>query len=190
MSPTPSPPPDPGSGSPPGLGSGSGSPPTAVASASFSVPAETVWRYRLDFSNLPEYNPDVSGVTRTGNGDPGGVGGVQGPGARYSFQLADARAPGGSQGVELWLVDAVEPTLVSAGMAGGHEAYEEFVVRPGEGGEGGGGGGGGEGCAATLTLWVALPADLPDDVRTAAAAGSLEQIAKELRLMKEILEAR
>jgi hypothetical protein len=185
-------PPDPGSGSPdpgspdpdPDPGSGSpdpSSPPTAVTSASFSVPAETVWRYRLDFSNLPEYNPDVSDVTRTGDGDPGGVGGVLGPGARYSFQLADARAPGGSQGVELWLVDAVEPTLVSAGMAGGHEAYEEFVVRPGDGGEG---------CEATLTLWVALPSDLPDDVRAAAATGSLEQIAKELRLMKDILEAR
>jgi hypothetical protein len=153
-----------------------------VTSASFSVPAETVWRYRLDFSNLPEYNPDVSGVTRTVDGDPGGVGGVLGAGARYSFQLADARAPGGSQGVELWLVDAVEPTLVSAGMVGGTEAYEEFVVRPG--------GAGGDGCEATLTLWVALPSDLPDDVRAAAAAGSLEQIAKELRLMKEILETR
>ena len=155
-------------------------PPTAVTSASFSVPAETVWRYRLDFSNLPEYNPDVSGVTRTGDGHPGGVGGVLGPGARYSFQLADARAPGGSQGVELWLVDAVEPTLVSAGMAGGNEAYEEFVVRPD---------GGGQGCEATLTLWVALPASLTDEVHAAAAAGSLEQIAKELRIMKEVLEA-
>ena len=165
-----------------------GSPPTAVTSASFSVPAETVWRYRLDFSNLPEYNPDVSDVTRTGEGDPGGVGGALGPGARYSFQLADARAPGGSQGVELWLVDAVEPTLVSAGMIGGTEAYEEFVVRPGDGDAASGDGG--EGCEATLTLWVALPSDLPDDVRAAAAAGSLEQIAKELRLMKEILEAR
>jgi hypothetical protein len=151
-----------------------------VTSASFSVPAETVWRYRLDFSNLPGYNPDVSGVTRTGDGDPGGVGGVIGAGARYSFRLADARAPGGSQGVELWLVDAVEPTMVSAGMIGGTEAYEEFVVRPGDS----------DGCEATLTLWVALPSDLPDDVRAAAAAGSLEQIAKELRLMKEILEAR
>ena len=159
-----------------------GSPPTAVTSASFSVPAETVWRYRLDFSNLPEYNPDVSDVTRTGEGDPSGVGGALGPGARYSFQLADARAPGGSQEVELWLVDAVEPTLVSAGMVGGTEAYEEFVVRPGAAA-------GGDGCEATLTLWVALPSDLPDDVRAAAAAGSLEQIAKELRLMKEILEA-
>jgi hypothetical protein len=163
-----------------------------VTSASFSVPAETVWRYRLDFSNLPEYNPDVSGVTRTGDGDPGGVGGVLGAGARYSFRLADARAPGGSQGVELWLVDAVEPTMVSAGMIGGTEAYEEFVVRPGDGGdsgEGGEGGESGEGCAATLTLWVDLPAELPEDVRAMAAAGSLEQIAKELRLMKEVLEA-
>ena len=43
-------------------------PPTAVATAVFSVPAETVWSYRLDFANLPEYNPDVQDVTRVADG--------------------------------------------------------------------------------------------------------------------------
>ena len=32
--------------------------------------------------------------------------------------------------VELWLVEAEQPTLVAAGMSGGHGAYEEFVVHP------------------------------------------------------------
>jgi hypothetical protein len=48
----------------------------------------------------------------------------------------------------------------------------------------------GGGCEVTLTLWVMLPDGLPDDVVAAAAAGSLEQIRKEVRLMKEVLEAR
>ena len=151
-----------------------------MASAVFAVPDETVWSYRLDFTNLPEYNPDVSGVERVREGGRDGVGGAGGPGARYTFRLADARRPGLSQPVELWIVEAVRPTLVAAGMAGGSEAYEEFVVRPGPDG----------GCEASLTLWVTLPDGLPDDAVAAAAAESLEQITKELRLMKEVLERR
>jgi hypothetical protein len=157
-------------------------PPTAVATAIFAAPVSPrdVWLYRLDFANLPEYNPDVSGVARVQEGAAEGVGGILGPGARYTFRLADARQEGVSHPVELWLVDAMEPTLVAAGMAGGSEAYEEFVVRARDGG----------GCEATLTLWVTLPDGLPDDVVAGAAAGSLEQISKEVRLMKKVLEAR
>jgi hypothetical protein len=154
--------------------------PTAVASAVFSVPAETVWAYRLDFANLPEYNPDVQDVTRVADGTGDAAGGVHGPGARYTFGLADPRRPGVHQPIELWTVEAVAPSLVIAGMSGGSEAYEEFVVEPLEGG----------GCQATLTLWVTLPDGLPESVLAAAAAGSLEQIRKELRLMKQVLEAR
>ena len=157
-------------------------PPTAVATATFAAPVtpRDVWLYRLDFANLPEYNPDVSGVARVEVGAAEGAGGMLGTGARYTFRLADARQEGVSHPVELWLVDVVEPSLVAAGMAGGSEAYEEFAVQAVDGG----------GCEATLTLWVTLPDGLPDDVVAAAAAGSLEQIRKEVRLMKEVLEAR
>ena len=156
-------------------------PPTAVATATFAAPVtpQDVWRYRLDFTNLPEYNPDVSDVARVQEGAEDGVGGVLGPGARYTFRLADALQEGVSHPVELWLLEVVEPSLVAVGMAGGSEAYEEFVVQAD-----------GSGCEATLTLWVTLPEGLPDDVVAAAAAGSLEQIRKEVRLMKEVLEAR
>jgi Polyketide cyclase / dehydrase and lipid transport len=148
--------------------------PTAVASADFAVPAETVWAYRLDFANLPEYNPDVRDVTRVADG----TGDVHGPGARYTFGLADPRRPGEYQPIALWTVEAVAPTLVAAGMSGGSEAYEEFVVEPLDGG----------GCHATLTLWVTLPAGLSEDVVTAAAAGSLRSISEELRLMQQVLD--
>lgn len=154
--------------------------PSAVAVATFSVPAEVVWQYRLDFSNLPEYNPDVSDLTRVQDGEPGGVGGAQGPGARYAFTLADPMGTGAGQPVELWIVGAVHPTLVAAGMKGGSEAYEEFVVLPqGE-----------QACQATLMLWITLPDGLTDDIVAAAAASGLAQIEKEMRLMKEALEGR
>jgi hypothetical protein len=152
--------------------------PTAVASAAFAVPAEIVWAYRLDFANLPEYNPDVQDVTRVADGTGDAAGGVHGPGARYTFGLADPRRPGVHQPIALWTVEAVAPTLVAAGMSGGSEAYEVFVVEPLDGG----------GCKATLTLWVTLPDGLPGDVVAAAAAGSLQSISKELRLMKQVLE--
>jgi Polyketide cyclase / dehydrase and lipid transport len=152
--------------------------PTAIASAVFTVPAETVWAYRLDFANLPAYNPDLSGVTRVADGAAGDAGGVHGPGARYTFALSDPRRPEVTRPIELWIEDAVSPTLVTAAMSGGSDAYEEFVVRPlGDGG-----------CEATLTLWVTLPGGLSDDVVAAAAAGSLASISKELRLMQQNLD--
>ena len=76
--------------------------PTAVASATFTVPADVVWAYRLDFANLPEYNPDVSGLERVADGRNGRRGGVRGPGRATRFGLADPRRPGGRQPVELW----------------------------------------------------------------------------------------
>jgi hypothetical protein len=152
--------------------------PTAVATALFTVRAETVWAYRLDFANLPAYNPDVSNVERVADGASDAVGGVHGSGARYTFGLTDARRPGVTQPIELWIVDAVAPTLVTAAMSGGSDAYEEFVVRPLPDG----------GCEAVLTLWVTLPDGLSEEIVAAAAAGSLDSISKELRLMQENLE--
>jgi hypothetical protein len=149
-----------------------------VATATFGVPAEVVWQYRLDFTNLPEYNPDVSEVQRVQDGAAGSVGGACGPGARYTFWLADAGGTGTRHPVELWVTDATEPTMVAAGMDGGHEAYEEFTVRALNE----------DACEATLTLWVTLPDGLPDEALSVAAAGSMEQISKELRLMQQVLE--
>jgi len=149
-----------------------------VESETFTVTAHEVWSFRLDFANLPDYNPDVSGVERVQDGQ--GVGGVCGPGARYRFRLADTRRPERDLPVEMWTLEAEEGAFVSAGMSGGNEAYEEFVVEP----DGGGG------CRATLTLWVSLPDGLSPDMVDQAATGSRQQIRKELDLMKVVLESR
>jgi hypothetical protein len=94
--------------------------------------------------------------------------------------MADPNHPDGGQPVELWIVDAVHPTMIAAGMKGGSEAYEEFVVLPqGE-----------DACEATLMLWIILPDGVSDDIVAAASASGLAQIEKEMRLMKEALEGR
>jgi hypothetical protein len=151
-----------------------------VASATFAVPAEDVWQYRLDFSNLHDYNPDVGNLTQTQEGQADGVGGTHGPWARYSFTMGGPKGPEGAQTVELWIVDAVPHTLVAAGMKGGSEAYEEFVVLPQ----------GDDACEATLMLWLTLPDGLSDDILAAATTSGLAQIEKEMRLMKAALEGR
>jgi hypothetical protein len=135
-----------------------------------------VWSFRADFANLPDYNPDVSGVVRIIDG----VGHPSGAGARYRFQLADPRHPGKTHPVELWTVEVEDPTLVVAGMQGGNEAYEEFVVVAM----------GDESCRATLSLWVSLPDGLSAEVLERATSASRSQIRKEMDLMKEVLEAR
>jgi Polyketide cyclase / dehydrase and lipid transport len=151
--------------------------PTASESQTFEVGAEVVWAFRADFANLPDYNPDVTEVERIVDGT--GVGEGCGAGARYRFQLADARRPGVTHPVELWTVDVVKPTLVVAGMQGGNEAYEEFVVEPITE----------QSCRAELSLWVSLPDGLSPEVMERATTASRQQLRKELDLMKEVLEA-
>jgi hypothetical protein len=153
-----------------------GTTPTAVATRRFAVPARQVWAFRLDFAHLPAYNPDVTGVEQIGDGS--GPGGALGSGARFRFSLADPRRPERSHPVELWTVAVVEPSLVAAGMKGGADAYEEFVVRAD----------GDAGCQATLTLWLSMADGLPPETTAAIAANGLQQIEKELDLMKVELE--
>ena len=107
--------------------------------------------------------PTSAASARVADGAGDGAAACTGPGARYTFGLADPRRPGVHAADRAVDVEAVSPTLVSAAMSGGSDAYEEFVVRPLDGG----------GCEATLTLWVTLPDGLSEEVRAAAAAGSL-----------------
>lgn len=136
--------------------------------ATFGVPAAAVWRYRLDFANLPAYNPDVHGVVRVADGS--GVGGVAGAGARYEFSLS---TPQGTHPVTLEVTAVVEDTEVSASMAGRMSATETFVVEstgPGS-------------CRASLTLWLDVPAALPEPVRRQLLDGGRAQIRAELDAM-------
>jgi len=137
--------------------------------------AAHVWSYRLDFTNLPQYNPDVSAVTRATDGS--GPGGAAGPGAHYRFNLS---TPVGPHPVTLTVTAAIEDKEVRAEMAGGISARETFTVEAlGE-----------KRCRATLSLWLDLPAGIGPESARRILAGGREQIRKELDLMEAVLGAR
>ncbi len=140
-----------------------------------AAPPAEVWAYRLDFTNLPEYNPDVSGVERVEDGS--GAGGDAGTGARYAFSLATEH---GAHPVTLTITAAVEGREVAASMKGGMSANEVFVVEPAGDGR----------CRATLSLWLDLPARLPADTALELLAGGRRQIRGELDAMRAVLEGR
>jgi len=52
-----------------------------VESIEIASPPEPVWRYRLDYTTLPDYNPYVSALERVDDEEALGVG------ARYRFQV-------------------------------------------------------------------------------------------------------
>ena len=52
-----------------------------VESIEITSPPEAVWRYRLDYTNLPDYNPSVSALERVDDAEALGVG------ARYRFRV-------------------------------------------------------------------------------------------------------
>lgn len=139
-----------------------------------AVPPGTVWRYRLDFANLPAYNPHVSGLARVADGD--GAGGPLGTGARYRFDLQTSEGP---HPVELTVTEVVEPTTVAATMASAMSADEVFTVSPLD-----------EATAshATLILWLHLPDGLDETTSAAMLASGRAQIRSELDLMRYNLE--
>jgi hypothetical protein len=140
-----------------------------------AVPPAAVWAYRLDFSNLPAYNRDVSGVERIAAGS--GDGGEAGAGARYRFQLDTARGP---HPVELAVTEAVDSVRVAATMTGSMTANEVFTV---------GGLDDDRITHATLILWL----DVPDGLDTGTVQAMLDsgraQIRGELDRMRHNLEA-
>jgi len=140
-----------------------------------AAPAAAVWAYRLDFTNLPEYNPDVSGVVRVADGS--GPGGVTATGARYEFDLSTAQGP---HRVTLVVTEAREDVEVSAQMAGAMTANETFLVERLDA----------RTSRAVLRLWLDLPAGLPEEHARAILQNGRAQIRSELDGMQKALELR
>ena len=67
---------------------------------------EAVYAYRLDFTKLPDYNPNVSKLRRTdGGGDPGA-------GAQYMFDISIEEMGGAAMPQTLKVVEADAPTRI------------------------------------------------------------------------------
>ena len=142
--------------------------------AEIAVPAGEAWSYRLDFTNLPAYNPDVTELVRVADGS--GLGGVAGLGARYQFMLA---TPAGPHLVTLAVTRVVENAEVSADIEGAMTATETFRVEPSGDGA----------CRVSLSLWLDIPGDTAPAVRDALLAGGRRQIRNELDAMQANLAA-
>jgi hypothetical protein len=142
----------------------------ANESQRYAASAADVWAYRLDFSNLPAYNPAVSEIARVSDGE--GPGGGAGQGAVYHLTL---QTPEGSHPVTMTVTGVEADAVVEADMAGAMTAHERFVVSPEADGYG---------CVAVLQLWLDLPEGVNAQMRAALLEGGRQQIRLELDGMK------
>jgi hypothetical protein len=135
------------------------------------APPEAVFDLRLDFTNLPAYNPNVSNLRRTDGGeDPG-------PGAVYEF---DVTMPdmGGTIANVLTVLEAERPTRVlNQTESGPFVAIEDVRFEAT-----------GDGTQVTFDLTVRMPDDMAAIAELAETSGR-EQVRVELEHMAEVLDS-
>lgn len=138
-------------------------------SIEIGVSPERVWAYRLDFDNLPAYNPDVTGFKRIDGGAGPGVG------ATYSFTVTTeyGTVPG-----TLRVVEAVRPSRIVDDMSFGLTAREVCTCEPVGGGT-----------RITLDVTVFVPDDLDQAGRELIERSGRKPVRTELENMKRILES-
>jgi hypothetical protein len=132
------------------------------------APPRVVYAYRLDFSNLPDYNPSVVDFRQTRGG--------LGVGAEYEFRVRIAgfyRVP-----VRLVVVEADEPRLIVVALEAMFDAVERCRFEP-------------DGDGTLLTVATAIEtrggplAPLID--RLFAIPTGRRQVRRELQLMRRAL---
>jgi hypothetical protein len=137
-----------------------------------------VWAYRLDFLNLPTYNPSVHGIEQLASSGP------DGSGAHYRFLLdaEDGRHP-----VDLRVIRSVPSQLVAIELGGALPAEEEFTISPGEPGIEGAGAA--PGCQVGIALTLLVPDSTPAFADAPLLKRGTDQIGDELGRMAALLEA-
>jgi hypothetical protein len=140
----------------------------------FDAPASTVWQYRLDFTNLPAYNPQVTEISRVTDGS--GPGGDAGLGAVYHLTL---ETPHGSHPVTMTVTGVAQDAAVDATMVGAMSANERFVVADEPDGKG---------SVAVLQLWLELPEGVTGEAKASLLEGGRQQIRLELGGMKSRID--
>jgi len=144
---------------------------TYAASLLINADPQRCFEYRLDFTNLPDYNPNVSNFRRVDSGTDKGVG------AEYVFNLSLAGAPEPIESpLRITAVDAPHGFTYDTGpgwMAEGNCTFE-----PQEGGT-----------LVTLGYTLRFPGDVDDATSAQMAESGLGETRTELENMKKILES-
>ena len=137
------------------------------------APVEAVYAYRLDFTRLPDYNPNVSNIRRTDGGAELGVG------AEYGFDISIEEMGGASMPQTLKVVEADEPTRIVFEV-GPWYAREICTFEPN-----------GEGRTHVVFAYATyVPEELDnEDGRALIEASGRRQARLELDLIKKNLEA-
>jgi uncharacterized protein YndB with AHSA1/START domain len=137
-----------------------------------------IWAYRLDFSNLPHYNPSVRNIEQLEAGRPDGTG------ARYRFDLDMGS---GSHPIDLEVTRVEPDRLVAIDMGGPLPAREEFTVSTPSPPE--------DGavdaplsCVVAIALTLLVPDTFPPSADPGLVAGGHHQMRGELEQMALILE--
>jgi len=138
--------------------------------ADVAASPEKVWAYRLDFANLPLYNPNVSNFARTDGGtEPG-------PGATYAFEVTIPDM--GTLPQTITVVEAEEPSRIVF-ETGPWYAREVATFEPLPGG----------GTRVRFDLTASVPEEMDNDEgRAFIEQSGRKQLRLELGLLKEALE--
>ena len=135
-----------------------------------AAPVERVYDYRLDFTNLPDYNPSVSNFRQTAGEGPG-------VGAEYVFDLEIAPgAPPMESPIKV--TTAERPSRIVFDTGPGFMATEDCTFRAD-----------GDLTHVEFAYVVRIPGDIDDATRDAIVAQGSGQARTELDHMKKALES-
>jgi polyketide cyclase/dehydrase/lipid transport protein len=139
-----------------------------------AAPAD-IWAYRLDFRNLPAYNPNVTTVEQVAEG------GADGVGATYRFDLD---GPLGAFPIEIEVTRTEPDRVVAIDMRGALPAAEVFTVEPlAEVG-------GGPRSSVAVALTLRIPDEFPPARDDDMLSSGVRQLEDELDAMADALAAR
>ena len=138
-----------------------------VEQIEIGAPVETVYDYRIDFTNLPTYNPNVSNLRRI---ETDAI-------AEYRFDLT---LPGMTEGIEspLRVVKADRPHLFEYDTGPGFMAHGDCAFEPAPGGT-----------RVSLGYTLSFEGEIDDATRAALESSGREQSRLELENIKKLLEA-
>jgi uncharacterized protein YndB with AHSA1/START domain len=141
-----------------------------VDSIEITAPPEPVWRYRLDYTTLPEYNPYVSGLKRVDDGEELGVG------AQYRFQVD---MPAGAVESLLTVVEAAAASRIvnDIDSSDGSTTREVVTLVPTE-----------RGTRLEIAIRVQPPDGVDSDTRAANIDGGRALLRLELDKIKRAVE--